>query len=144
MKTTTKGVELIRKYEGFRAETYICPGGVLTIGYGHTGKDVRPGMMITEQDALNLLHKDIFKRETQVDRVLKGAFTPNMYSAIISFVYNLGIGNFRESTLLRKININPNDPTIRAEFMRWNKVGGKVLAGLTKRREEEANLYFTK
>ena len=66
------------------------------------------------------------------------------FDALVSFAYNVGVGNFAKSTLLKKVNANPNDPTIRSEFEKWNKANGRVLKGLVTRRKEEADLYFTK
>jgi lysozyme len=80
--------------------------------------------------------------ERGVDSMCRDEINQNQFDALISFSYNVGINALKSSTLLKKLNLNPNDPTIRYEFMRWNKAAGRVLRGLTKRREEEANLYF--
>lgn len=144
MKTNNKGLDLIKNYEGLRLTGYLCPAKVPTIGYGHTGSEVRVGMKISVEQAEKLLVEDIEKRERQIDNTLKVVLNPNQYAAVVSFVYNLGIGNLKTSMLLKLINGNPNDPNITAEFKKWNKAGGKVLDGLTKRREAEAKLYFSK
>lgn len=143
MKTTRNGLDLIREAEGLRLEAYLCPAGVLTCGYGHTGKDVKEGMKIQSHKATEWLMKDVLNIEKQIDSVLKVELNENQYDAIVSFVYNLGIGNFKSSTLLRKINSNPNDPTIANEFKRWVYSGKTVLPGLVTRRQKEADLYFT-
>jgi lysozyme len=79
---------------------------------------------------------------SQIKRLIKSRVTNNQFSALVSFAYNVGIANLKRSTLLKLVNSNPNDPAIRAQFMRWNRAGGKVLLGLTRRRESEADLYF--
>jgi lysozyme len=88
------------------------------------------------------LHEELNKFGKQVDSFTRDDLTQSQFDALTSFCYNLGGGNLKSSTLLKKVNLNPNDPTIKAEFLKWNKAGGKVLAGLTRRREAEATLYF--
>lgn len=144
MKTNNKGLDLIKSAEGLKLTGYLCPAKVPTVGYGHTGSEVHVGMKISLEQAEKLLVEDIEKRERQIDNTLKVILNQNQYSAVVSFVYNLGIGNLKTSTLLKLINGNPDDPNITAEFKKWNKAGGKVLPGLTKRREAEAKLYFSK
>lgn len=149
MKTSAKGLALIKKYEGFKAKPYLDPVGIPTIGYGvikyPNGKRVTmkdPAM--TEKQASEMLAQLLEQTyEKDVNRLVKVALNQNQFDALVSFTYNLGGTNLGNSTLLRKININPCDPTIKAEFPRWNKAGGRVLAGLTRRRKEEADLYFT-
>ena len=90
-----------------------------------------------------MLKKDIqAKAEIPVNQLVHSAINQNQYDALVSFTYNCGSGNLQKSTLLQKVNAKPNDPYIKAEFLKWNKAGGKVLPGLTKRREEEAKIYF--
>lgn len=143
MKTSQSARAKIKEFEGCRLEAYRCPAGVLTIGYGHTGPDVMPGMRITHAEADVLFDRDIERFEGQLRQVVG---TVNLrqcqWDAIVSLAYNIGIGAFSRSTLLRKIMSNPDNPAIRAEFLKWNKAGGKVLPGLTKRREWEARRYF--
>lgn len=81
--------------------------------------------------------------EKDVDSVTVDTVNQNQFNALVSFAYNLGIGNLRASTLLKKVNSNPNDPTIRAEFLKWDKAAGRILAGLTRRRKAEAEMYFS-
>lgn len=133
------GLDLIKRFEGLRLEAYVCPAGVLTIGWGHTGPDVRPEMVCTRQKADALLHKDLERFETGVAEALKVRVTDNQYAALVSLAFNIGLGAFGRSTLLRKVN--EEDPTAADEFQRWNKAKGKTLPGLTKRRAAEAALF---
>lgn len=141
MKTGQAGKELIKQFEGCRLRSYICPAGVLTIGYGHTGKDVVEDMIITEKKADELLCNDLVIFEKQLNS-LELPINQNQFDALISFIFNLGFGSLLKSTLLKKIKVNPLDPTISSEFVKWNKAGGVVLSGLMKRRRSEAELYF--
>lgn len=138
MKTSEKGRELIKKYEGFRADAYLCPAGVPTIGYGHT-TNVKMGDHITEDGADRLLSQDIMTAEKTVNGI--AGLMQSQFDALVSFVYNVGVAAFRSSTLYRKVAANPMDATIRAEFLRWTKANGRTLPGLVARRTAEANLY---
>ena len=142
-----RGIAIIRKYEGLKLRAYICPAGLNTIGYGATfyenGTKVQPKDVITMDRADKLLHFQVKLFADEVKRVVKSNINENQLGALVSFCFNVGGAQFSRSTLARKANANPNDPTIRAEFMRWTRGGGKVLPGLVKRREEESNLYFT-
>ena len=140
MKTSNTGLKLIKSHEGLRLAAYLCPANVWTIGYGHTGT-AKPGMVITEQQAEELLKKDLTHAENVVNSENLN-INQNMFDALISFVFNVGSGNFKSSTLLKRIKANPRDQDITYQFSRWNKGGGKVLPGLTRRRAEEARLYF--
>ena len=142
MKTSNKGIDLIKKHEGFRSKAYRCSANVLTIGFGHT-LNVKSTDVITLDEADHFLRQDVEFAEKEVNRHNLN-INQNQFDALVSFVFNLGVGNFARSTLLRKIKSNPNDPTIRKEFERWIYAGGKVLNGLVRRRKEEAELYFTK
>jgi lysozyme len=147
--TGPKGIELIKSFEGFKSKPYKCPAGVPTIGYGATfypnGKKVTMAdKAITEQDATDLLRHMLESFEKYVDSYCRDDVNQSQFDALVSFAYNLGPANLKSSTLLKKVNANPNDETIRAEFMKWVKAGGKTLKGLVRRREAEANLYFTK
>ena len=148
-KTGATGIALIKRFEGFRAEPYRCPAGVPTIGYGATfypgGKKVTMSdKLITESEATSLLTNMLTRFEQYVDSYCVDTVTQNQFDALVSFCYNLGPANLKASTLLKKVNANPNDPTIRAEFMKWTKAGGRTLRGLVTRRTAEADLYFTK
>ena len=143
MKTSEKGKAIIKKHEGLRLQAYKCPAGVLTIGYGHT-RNVFDGQKISERDAEVLLAYDVKTAEDVVNRYVKVELNQNQFDALVSFVFNLGAGNFGKSTLLKVINKTPNDPAITAQFQRWINAGRKPLPGLVKRRQEEAKLYFEK
>lgn len=139
-----KGIELVKSFEGCRLKAYRCPAGVWTIGYGHTA-GVREGMEITQEVADMLLAEDLDRFEKNVSALVEGvALNPNQLSALVSFAYNLGVGSLQKSTLLNKVKANPCDPNIASEFLRWVRAGGKVLRGLVRRRNAEANLYFDK
>lgn len=143
-----KGYELIKKYEGCQLKAYLCPAKIPTIGYGNTmyenGTKVKIGDEITQQRAEELLQYIGKYFENEIKKLVTCKLSDNQFGALLSFTYNLGVGNLRVSTLLKKINTNPADPTIKDEFLKWNKAGGKVLAGLTKRRQSESDLYFLK
>lgn len=146
-KTGNAGIELIKSFEGFRSAPYKCPAGIPTIGYGATfypgGAKVKmTDKSITEEDAVDILKNMLGSFERYVDSYCRDDINQNQFDALVSFAYNLGPANLKSSTLLKKVNLNPNDETIRAEFMKWVKAGGKTLKGLVRRREAEANLYF--
>jgi len=133
----------IKEFEGLRLQAYRCAAGVLTIGYGHTGRDVKDGMEITSERADELFEQDVAEFEHILDASLDGLYlSQHRYDALLSFSYNVGIGALRKSTLYRKVCSNPSDPSIRGEFMRWTRAGGKVQQGLVRRREWEARRYF--
>ena len=141
------GIALIKRYEQCVLTAYRNdPSEPWTIGWGNTyyadGKPVMPGDVLTQAQAdalfLTILNRDFVR---VVDNAVTSSVNANQFSALCSFVYNIGTGAFGKSTLRKKVNANPNDPTIRSEFMRWNKAFGKVLQGLTNRRRAEANLY---
>jgi lysozyme len=142
-----RGIPIIKRFEGLKLRAYLCPAGLPTIGYGNTryedGSTVKLGEQITIDRADKLLMHTVAQFERQVDTVVTAPVNANQLGALTSFAFNVGMGNFRKSTLLRKVNANPNDPTIRAEFMKWIRANGKVLTGLQRRREAESALYFT-
>lgn len=147
MQITQDAIDLMHKYEGLRLDAYLCPAKVWTIGYGNTfyenGTKVKQGDKITNQRANELFNNIVEQRfATPLRTLLKAKINNNQFSALVCLAYNIGIGAVGKSTLLRLVNANPNDANIRAQFMRWNRAGGKVLRGLTLRREAEANLYF--
>jgi len=139
MALSEDGLELIKTYEGLRLKAYQDSVGVWTIGYGHT-RTAKPGMTITAEEAEALLRQDLADAEKAVTRLVKVPLSDNQYSALVSFVFNLGSGNFSMSTLLRKINAGDMAGAAK-EFKRWNRAGKKVLAGLVKRRDAEAALF---
>lgn len=136
----TCNVEIIKHYEGLRLKAYKCPAGVWTIGYGHT-KTAKQGQVITEDYAVELLRLDLADAERAVNKYVKAPINQNQFDALSSFAFNLGGGNFRSSTLLKKLNARDYLGAAN-EFKRWNKAGGKVLNGLVRRRESEANLFI--
>ena len=141
MNTSPKGIALIKEFEGLRLKAYQCPGGVWTIGYGHTA-GVKPGMLITKTQAEEYLKADLIAFE----RYLNGlglALNQNQFDALVSFIYNVGTGNFSNSTLLRKVRANPQENSIMDEFLRWVYSKGRVLPGLQRRRLAEMKLYFS-
>jgi lysozyme len=153
MNISEEGKALIRKYEQFRNHPYLDAVGVPTIGWGNTfWEDGTPVKMTDEpvtRERGNALHSywlNIF--EDSVEKYVKKNLFQCQFDALVSFAYNVGIANFRSSTLLKRINNDPNDPDIEKQFKRWNKgrdrVTGEliVLNGLKKRRNEEAFLYF--
>ena len=141
-------IDLIKKFEGLFLKSYLCPAGVPTIGYGSTmwndGKKVVIGQTITLEGAEILLMWELKNKANALHRL---NLNQNQFDALMSFIYNIGISAFLNSTLFKKALANQNDETIRNEFMRWNKakVNGKmiVLKGLNNRRIAESNLYFT-
>ena len=148
--TTTgkKGIDLIKSFEGFYAKPYMCPASVPTIGYGTTrypngNKVTLKDVSITEQKGVEYLMDDLKTFEKYVDSYCRDDVNQNQFDALVSFCYNLGPNNLKSSTLLKKVNLNPSDPSILNEFLKWNKGGGIVLKGLTKRRQAESNLYFS-
>lgn len=132
-------VNLIKKFEGFRKDAYLCPAGIWTIGYGTT-KDVKQGDKCTEQDAEQYIQRDLEEFAKAVNENVKVPLTQNQFDSLCSFVYNVGIGAFKKSTLLTKLN-NKNYTEAADQFLRWNKAGGKELTGLTKRRQAERDLF---
>ena len=141
MKASVDAYELIKQFEGLRLEAYLCPAGIWTIGYGHTS-GVSPNSFITIQEADEYLHRDVATIEMQLNK-LNLSLRQCQWDAIVSFVFNVGIGNFKASTLLAKIRINPDDNSIIDEFLRWVYANGKVMRGLQKRRLAEMKLYFS-
>lgn len=140
MTTSQAGRDLIKKYEGLRLKAYKCPAGVWTVGYGHT-RGVTSSTEISQSMADLFLQDDIRPLERYINK-LGINFRQGQFDALVSFMFNLGEGNFNKSTLKKKILAGGNDENIAAEFKKWNKAGGKVLDGLTKRREEEAELWL--
>jgi lysozyme len=147
-KLSQRGLELIKSFEGLKLKPYLCPASIPTLGYGNTyypdGTKVKlTDPAITQEKAEELLKFLVVAYEKAVDSFCRDDISQSQFDALTSFAYNVGTGNLQKSTLIKKVNANPQDPTIRAEFMKWNKAAGKVLLGLTRRRTAEANLYFS-
>lgn len=140
-------LDLIKRFEGFEPVAYKDAVGVWTIGYGNTfyadGTKVMEGDGISHQDAEKLLKDVVESFAKQVTDEIRVQLTDCQFGALVSFTYNVGIGAFRRSTLLRKVNADPENPEIRYEFGKWVRAGGKTLNGLVRRRKAEADLYFS-
>lgn len=149
-------INLIISFEGFSAKPYHGDADrpdVFTIGYGTIkyppdymrGKNVAMSdPAITKELAFNFLRWEVSLKSQSIDLYLRDDLTPNQFGALVSFAYNLGEGALRSSTLRKKVNANPKDPSIRNEFAKWTHSNGKVVKGLIRRRKAEADLYFTK
>jgi len=142
-KINQAGLDLIKYYEGLKLETYKDVVGVATIGYGHTGHDVFDNQKITTLQAEMLLKHDLEEFEKIVDAFVKPQINDNQFSALVSFVYNLGSTAFAGSTLLKVINKSWFDKA-PAEFLKWVNAGGKPYSGLLARRRAEADLFMKK
>lgn len=141
MKISNNGIDLIKQFEGCRLTAYQDSVGVWTIGYGHT-KGVKNGDSITQAQADAFLRDDVQVAESDVTRLVKVTLSQNQFDALVSFTYNLGVRSLSTSTLLRKLNAGDTKGAAD-EFLRWNKAGGKVLNGLTRRREAEQSLFLS-
>ena len=150
MKIGEKGFSLIKDFEGWYSKSYLDPVGIATIGYGFTyylpgrKKVTLKDKPLSKAEGEPMLKEILTNYENDVKRLVKKPLTQNQFDALISFTYNLGATNLGKSTLLKKVNKDPNDPTIAAEFMKWVNAGGKPFNGLIRRRKAEADLYFTK
>lgn len=157
MTLDNKGYLLIAQFEGLRLKPYLCSAGVPTIGYGSTfypsGRKVTMSdKPITQETAFWMLKQVANMFAKDVDSLVTSDINQNQFNALVSFAFNLGSDidadnipeGLGDSRLLKRVNANPNDPEIAREFVKWNKAGGRVLDGLTKRRLKEAELYFTK
>ena len=133
---------LVKEFEGLYLTAYVCPAGVLTIGWGHTGPDVYKGMTITTAQAETFLTNDLSKFVTCVSNNLKVKLNPNQVGALVSFSFNVGCGNFQSSTLLRRLNAGePPNTVATQELPRWVYANGVKLAGLVRRRDREVAFF---
>jgi lysozyme len=142
MKISLEGLSLIKKFEGCKLEAYKCSAGVWTIGYGHTA-GVKEGDVCTQEEAEKLLRGDIFKFEEYVQDSVKVDLDQSQFDALVAWTFNLGPGNLRSSTMLKKLN-NGEYESVPFEMRRWNKAGGKTLDGLIRRRQAESLLFESK
>lgn len=146
MKISQVGIKLIQIFESCCLQAYQDSKGVWTVGWGNTqyenGVSVKKGDVITQQRADELFSMILGRFESGVERRLRSDVTQGMFDALVSFSYNVGLGNLDKSTLLKKVNTNPNDVSIRDEFMRWVNKGSSFEKGLTRRRKAEADLYI--
>ncbi|WP_296636073.1 MULTISPECIES: lysozyme [Flavobacteriaceae] len=154
MRLNDKGVNLIAEFEGFSDRPYYATKdekekGIATIGFGMTfypnGKKVSiDDKKITRDTAITYLEQLADKFSLKVSKLIRKELSTNQFNALVSLAYNIGIHQFETSTILKLVNINPNDANIAKQFLRWNKQDGKVIDGLTNRRIKESALYFTK
>jgi lysozyme len=144
---TDEGVELIREFEGFRAEAYRDPVGIWTIGYGHTSMagppNVKPGLVMTRAEADDILKRDVEKFAVGVRKSLTRQISPLQFSALVSFAYNVGLDGFRKSSVLKAVNAGDDDAVPRRLGL-WVKASGQTLPGLVRRRAAEAALFVSK
>lgn len=143
MTASEEGIDFIIAHEGCKLAAYPDPatgGEPWTIGVGHTG-GVRAGDTCTEDEAREFLRADLRAAEACVNESVKGAITQGQFDALISLVFNIGGGNFRKSTLLKELNAG-NDMSAAQQFLVWNRAAGKVMAGLTKRRADEMQVFL--
>jgi GH24 family phage-related lysozyme (muramidase) len=148
MKTGERGLKLIKEFEGCKLTAYKCPAGVWTIGIGSTrysdGSAVKQGQtLVNEEAALLLLSKTLTSYEHAVNAI-KINLTQNEFDALVSLTYNIGAGNLASSTLVKMLKAGDSKAEIAKQFLRWDKAGGKPLAGLTRRRNAEAELFLSK
>lgn len=141
MKTSQAGINLVKKYEGLSLKKYICPAGKPTIGYGHLILKGENLEVITQQQANDLLLQDLLKAERCIESNVKMHLTQPQFDALADFIFNLGCGNFKSSTLLKLIN-DEQHLLAAEQFERWVNSNGKPLNGLIKRRAEEKELFL--
>jgi len=142
MNINLKGLSIIKEFESLKLNAYICPAGVPTIGYGHTGPEVDIGLTITQRQADDLLAKDLAKFELGVSGLVSVQLNENQFSALVSFAYNCGLANLQQSTLLRYVNARKFEQAAD-EFLKWNRARKMVLPGLTRRRMAERSLFLS-
>jgi lysozyme len=142
MKTSALGVALVKQFEGLRTCAYLDAAGIWTIGYGHTGDDVRSGVRIDAAEAEALLRQDLAAAEEAVHALVTQPLAQPSFDALVSFVFNIGAAAFAGSTLLRKLNAGDIEGAA-AEFERWRYAGGRVLPGLLRRRIAERTLFLS-
>lgn len=150
MKMSDEGLALLETFEDCRLLAYLDSGGLATIGIGTTryppwhleGRKVRIGDMCTRQQAMDFCRFDLNRFEMTVDALTIDGLTPWQADALICLVYNIGEKGYRDSTVRRRVNANPNDPTIRDAFMMWHKDNGHPVKGLWNRRHRESDHYF--
>lgn len=140
MQISLAGISHIKGWERFKANVYNDAGGKATIGYGHLILPYERFDSITESEAVRLLVKDLSSAESTVNKAVKVPLTQNQYDALVSFVFNVGGGAFRRSTLLKKINAGQLS-AVKTEFLKWVRAGGKIINGLVNRRIADAKLF---
>lgn len=148
MKLNNSGYLIITEFEGFSAKPYLCSAKVPTIGFGNTyypngTKVTLLDKPITRVQAFEMFKHIADKFASKVSKLVTSPLNQNQFNALVSLAYNIGIAAFTNSTLLKKVNINHNDKSIELEFLKWNKVNKKEVAGLTRRRLYESKVYFS-
>jgi len=148
MKLNSEGYRLITKFEGFSAKPYLCSAKVPTIGYGNcyysnNKKVTLLDKPITEAEAFEMFKEIADRFADKVNKLVTYPINQNQFNSLVSLCYNIGVAAFQLSTLLKMVNENGKNPKIKDQFLRWNKAGGKVVRGLTLRRNEEAFIYFS-
>ncbi len=145
MYISLNGIKLIKFFESFKSRTYICPAGLKTIGYGHVIKDKKyDNITMNEYMAHDLLIQDIVPITQALKSYISVVLNQNQIDSLYSFIFNVGIGAFKNSTLRKKINCSSNTDTIFSEFLKWSYINGKKSTGLYQRRMLEAKLFLTK
>ena len=141
MNISNEGIEFIKQFEGCRLKAYQDSVGVWTLGVGHTG-GVKEGDEIDDAEADRLLREDLVWVEKCIANSVREPLTQNQYDALCSWIFNLGCGAFKKSTLLAHIN-EGEDALAAKEILKWNRAGGNVISGLTRRREAESELFLS-
>ena len=142
MNISQKGLDLIKTFEGCELVAYKDIAGVWTIGYGHTGADVTPGLKISQGQADVLLRQDVEKFARGVTSAVEVPINQNQFDALVSFAYNVGLGALSSSTLLKLLNEKTDKTIVAAEFLRWCKADGQTVEGLLRRRKAEQALFL--
>ena len=148
MKLNNSGYLLITEFEGFSAKPYLCSAKVPTIGFGNTYYPNGTKVTLLDKEITRVQAFEMFKHiadkfASKVSKLVTSPLNQNQFNALVSLAYNIGIAGFTNSTLLKKVNINHNDKSIELEFLKWNKVNKKEVAGLTRRRLYESKVYFS-
>lgn len=143
----TFGYKLIQQFEGLKLKAYQDIVGIWTIGYGNItyldGSKVKKGDEITREQADLMFKATANKFAYKVASLIDVCLTQNQFNALVSLAYNIGLGAFEQSTILKKVNASPNNPSIKDEFLKWKMAGGKVIQGLLNRRIKESEVYFS-
>jgi lysozyme len=142
MKTSQRGIDFIKSFEGFSPTIYKCPAGLDTIGFGHVVKKGEKFDKLTESQATDLLANDLIYYESKVLGLVDVPISQGQMDALVSFAYNAGPNALANSTLLKLLNAGKSIVDVSNEFLKWNKVAGKPLAGLTRRREAERDMFL--
>lgn len=143
MKTSQAGIDLIKSFEGLVLKAAPCPAGIPTVGYGHTGPEVYNGLRITAEFAEDLLRQDLARFERGVERLISGVRTTQaQFDAFVSLAFNIGLGGFQRSSVLRHHRAG-NKLRAAASFLMWVKAAGRTLPGLVRRRNAERRMYLS-